>query len=651
MENNDEKVVSIDETAAPKKELNTTATTPAEVVEENCETQKKGECAETESPAEALSEATDALEGEETASGEEALTDEVAEVEKNYHACSKEELLEDLRQIVTAGKATAHKEVTAIKQAYYTIRNREVEKEMAAFVEDGNSPDLFAATPDPIEVDIKNLLAQFKEIRSAYLAQEEERRQENLSFKNKIIDQLRELADDIDNINHHFPKFQQLQQEFKEITDIPAGAVADTWKNYQLAVEQFYDRLKMNKELRDLDFKKNLEIKRQLIDEAKALESENDVVAAFRKLQDLHDKWRETGPVAKEIRESIWDEFKAISTVINKRHQEFFENRKAVEQENEEAKTKLCEEIESIDIDAINSFSDWDKTTKRIIELQNEWKKLGFASRKMNNVLFARFRKVCDDFFARKAEYFKKAKEDFAANLVKKTALCEEAEALKDAEDQKKAMDRVVELQAEWKKIGSVARKHSDAIWERFTKACNYFFEERKRRNQSQRQEENANLAAKRAVIDALKKIDTEEVEREEAISQVRELQAQWQKIGHVPYRQKDSLFAEYREVVDALYNSLNMKQSRARISNFEGKMNDLGSDGNKLGKERDRLVRALEARKAELNTCENNLGFFNVKSSAGNSMLQEMERKIKRLREDIAEIQQKIAVVDEKLD
>lgn len=541
--------------------------------------------------------------------------------------------------------------MAAIKQAFYQLRNREIQAEMDEYVEAGNSPETFTAQPDPAEAEIKELLNGFREIRSQYLNAEEEKRQENLVLKKKIIDQLRELAEDIDNINLHFPKFQQLQVDFKAITEIPAGDVADTWKNYQLAVEQFYDRLKMNKELRDLDFRKNLEYKRTLIDKAKALETEPDPVSAFRQLQDLHEKWRETGPVAKDMRESIWDEFKAASTVINKRHQEFFEARKAQETANEEAKTKLCEQIEAIDMDKLNSFKEWDAETKHVLELQAEWKKLGFASRKVNNALFNRFRGVCDEFFSRKAAYFKEVKEGYAANMAKKVALCEQAEALKESEeDNRKAMEQITRLQAEWKKIGPVARKNSDAIWQRFNEACNYFYRKRKQETAAVRQEENANLAAKRAIIAALKDIDLDETERQQAVNQVRELQKQWNQTGHVPFRQKDALYAEYRQIVDKLYETLNMHRQQARMSNYEDQLAGMDSDQAKLLRERERLSRAYEAKKNELNTAENNMGFFNVKSSEGSSLVRDMERRIKRLREDLEIIAQQISAVNQKL-
>lgn len=413
-------------------------------------------------------------------------------------------------------------------------------------------------------------------------------------------------------------------------------------------MEKFYDHLKMNKELRDLDFKKNLEAKRQLIDEAKALAENPDALDAFRKLQELHNQWRELGPVAKEIREEIWDEFKAASTVINKRHQDYFEQRKASEQANETGKTAICEEIEKIDTDALKSFAAWDEATRQIIELQKKWKEFGFASRKANNLLFSRFRKACDDFFEKKTEYFKKTKEEFNENLEKKVALCEKAEALKDLNDVRKAADEVVKLQAEWKKIGSVPRKQSDAIWQRFQTACNFFFDERKRLSNAKRQEENANLAAKKDVIERLKAIP-KDAERKDVIATVRELQNEWQKIGFVPFRAKDKVYEEYRKELNAIFENFDIRESRNRMNNFKEQIENLKDDSQKMGRERDRLMRVLEAKRNDLKTFENNLGFFNVKSSAGNSMLKEIERKIKRLKEEIKDVEEKINLLDSK--
>lgn len=570
---------------------------------------------------------------------------------RRYFEMDKTELLNALTEILESGSADQIKEVNAIKQAFYAIRKAEVEAECAQFIESGNDQDTFSSTPDPDEVRFKELLGTFKEKRSNYLAAEEERRQENLTFKLRIIEQLKTLVEDIDNINLHFPKFQQLQQDFKNITDIPAGAVTDTWKNYQLVVEQFYDRLKMNKELRDLDFKKNLESKRALIEEAKALTDAEDVVDAFKKLQELHNQWREIGPVAKELREEIWTEFKEISTIINRRHQDFFEARKEVEKANEDAKTAICEEIEAIKLDEIKTFNEWDEVTKKIIDMQERWKAIGYASRKSNNALFSRFRKSCDEFFARKAEYYTETKKAYAANLEKKLALCEKAEALKDYEDINKATEEALALQAQWKKIGTVSRKHSDAVWQRFSAACSVLFDAKRKQNAAIRQEEQSNLAAKREIVATLKALSSD-TEREEAVKLVRELQNKWQSVGHVPYKMKDALITEYREALKVAYDTFDIRETRARMANFENQINEIKGDDNKLYRERERLVRAYEQKKNELKTYENNMGFFKFSSKSGNNpLLKELERKTQRIKDDMAMIEQKINLLDSKMD
>lgn len=565
---------------------------------------------------------------------------------RRIHSMSKEELRDALKDIVDSDNMEAHKEVTAIKQAFFNLRSRENIELLDAYVEAGNDPATFSAQPDEVENELKSLYAEFKERRAAYLAAEEARRADNLEKKQEILTRMEEIAGDIDNVNTKFPEFQQLQVDFKEIKDVPATAETDIWKQFQNVVERFYDNLKINKELRDFDFKKNLEAKRALIDEAKKLESVSDPVAAFRSLQGLHDQWRAIGPVAKEIRDEIWDEFKDASTVINKRHQDYFEQRKASELANEEAKTKLCEEIETIKSDEIKTFAEWNATTERIVELQKKWKEYGYASKKANTVLYNRFRKACDDFFAAKAAYFQRTKDELNSNLEKKTALCEKAESLKNSDDVKKATDEIVKLQTEWKSIGSVPRKHSDALWQRFTSACNYFFDERKRQNKERHREEQENLDRKRDIIARLSELP-KDGDRREIMPKIKELQAEWQTVGFVPFKMKDKIFTEYRAVCDALYDAYNQREARQRMSNFQNRVSELKGDGNKINRERDRLIRVCESRRMELKTIENNMGFFSVKSSAGNSMLKDMENKVKRIKEDIKELEAKIALLD----
>lgn len=635
----------------PEKET----VTPAPEV---AETEK--ECVETVSPAEAVSEVADAQQAVEACAVEESPTESISKVadaqqeettdEENlrsrFHSMSKEELRDTLREILDADKMESHKEVAAIKQAFFNLKNRENLEQLDAFVQAGNDPEAFSAEPDVVENELKDLMAQFKEKRAAYLAAEEARRAENLEKKKEILTSMEEIAGDIDNVNTRFSEFQQLQNDFKTIKDVPATAETDIWKQFQAVVEHFYDNLKINKELRDFDFKKNLEAKRALIEEAKALENVADPVAAFRELQRMHEQWRAIGPVAKEIREEIWNEFKDSSTVVNKRHQEFFEQRKAAEQLNEEAKTKLCEEIEAIKIDDLKTYADWNAATQQIMDLQKKWREYGFASRKANTALYARFRKACDEFFASKVAHFQRTKDELNENLAKKTALCEKAEALKESGDVKKATDEIVKLQAEWKSIGSVPRKLSDALWQRFTAACNFFFDERKRQSKERHKVENENLEKKREIIAKLQALP-KDGERKDVMPQIKELQAQWQAAGFVPFKVKDKIFAEYRAICDELYDAYNKRESKQRMANFRNRINEIKDDGKQVNRERERLLRVCESRRNELKTIENNMGFFSVKSSVGNSMVKEMQNKINRLKQDIQELEEKIALID----
>ncbi|MDE7180022.1 MAG: DUF349 domain-containing protein [Muribaculaceae bacterium] len=617
------------EKTAPEME----AVTPVEnVVTAECAVEVSENCAEQESPALEIAEA--------------AEEDEKVANARRFNAMSKEQLRDTLKEILENDKMEAHREVTSIKQAFFNIKSRENMEALTAFVEVGNNPAEFASDPDEVENEIKELYAQFKERRAAFIAAEEQRLAANLEKQKEILTRMEEIAADIDNVNTKFPEFQQLQQAFKAIKEVTPSAESEIWKQFQNVEDRFYDNLKINKELRDFDFKRNLEAKRALIEEAVKLETLADPIAAFRALQGLHDQWRAIGPVAKDIRETLWDEFKKASTIINKNHQDYFEQRKAAELANEEAKTALCEEIEKIDINAFKSFADWNTATEKIIELQKKWKEYGYASKKANNALYSRFRKACDDFFEAKTAYFQKTKDELNTNLEKKTLLCEKAEALKELDDIKKATDEIVKLQAEWKSIGSVPRKVSDAIWQRFTAACNYFFDERKRAGKERHRAEMENLEKKRAIMEQLKALP-KDGDRKEVMPRIKELQAEWQNAGFVPFKMKDKLYAEYREICDALYDAYNQREARNRMANFQARVSELKADGSKASRERDRLQRICEARRNELKTIENNMGFFSIKSSAGNSMLKEMENKIKRIKQDIKELEEKIALLD----
>ena len=567
-------------------------------------------------------------------------------VEKSFHQMTKEELLTALRNIVESQEWEKHKEVTAIKQSYYNLVNKEREKEQEEFVAAGNDVANFSYTPDATEEDLKNLLTEFKEKRNAFIEEREEIRKKNLAEKYAVIEKIKNISEDIDTINQQFPIFQQLQQDFKAAGEVPQGSETELWKNYQQAVEQFYDRLKVNKELRDLDFKKNFELKSQLIEKAEKLADVPDVLEAFRTLQDLHEQWREIGPVARDVREEMWNRFKEASTVINKRHQDFFQNKKENEQANENAKTELCEKVEAIDFSNFKTYSDWDNATKAILELQAAWKELGFASRKVNNALFARFRSACDNFFTAKAEYFKKVKEESRDNLAKKEALCEKAEALAADFDRKGALDEMQALQKEWREIGVVRRKQGDEVWKRFCNALDEFYGNRKKLFSGKKAEESANLEAKKQVIAKLKDISEDE-DRKDVIDTIHELQNEWQSIGHVPFKDKDEINSAYRAELDRLFGAFNIQETRQRVRRYENEIKKFAGEEGRMNREREKLVRALEGRLAEAKTIENNMGFFKVKSSTGNSMVKEMEKKIQKLKAEADEIREKIALLD----
>lgn len=560
----------------------------------------------------------------------------------------KADVLEALTRLASADAVEiSREEVARLKQLFYSFRKAELEAEMADFLASGNAEADFLPALDPAEEQFKELMNAVRDRKAALTAAHEAELAANLERKKALIEELQQLSADTDNVNRTFPRVKEIQAEFKAIGDVPPTEATDLWKTYQATVEQFYDQLKVNKDLRDYDFRKNLELKTLLCEEAEKLDADDDVVLAFKRLQNLHDEWRQTGPVAKELREEIWQRFKDASAVVNKKYQAFFEERKAREAANEQAKTAICEHVEAIDCTQFKSFGAWEEATKTIIAAQQEWKTLGFASRKVNNALFARFRKACDNFFTLKGEYYRSVKDELARNLAKKIALCEQAEALSESSDWRRTADRLVALQKEWKTIGTVAKKQSDAVWQRFQKACDTFFEARKRNQSDGRSEEQANLKAKREIIEALKAIGAD-TPRAEAMPKVKELQARWQEIGHVPFREKDKIYDEYRALCDAFYSRA--RRDGAGANRFEDVVKEMSGDAAKLRRERDRIVRAYDIKRNELKTYENNLGFLSSKSKSGDSMVREMERRIQRIKDDLAAIEQKIALIDAQL-
>ena len=576
-------------------------------------------------------------------------TPEVSEESStNFAKMDKSQLLEALQQLALRPVQEVKDEVARVRAAFLAIRKEEQAKEKQQFLEKGNEEAAFAPMTDEVEEQFKSVYAEIKEKKAAYNAQQEALKQENLQKKLEIINKITEIAADADNVNRQYNTVKQLQQDFKAIGEVPSENDTEVWKAYQVAVERFYDLLKMNKELRDYDFKKNLEQMQALCAEAEALDEESDIVEAFKKLQALHNTWREIGPVSKEIREELWTRFKNASAVINKKYQAFFEERKLNEKKNADGKEALCVRIEAIGTDDLKTYAAWDEATKAIIALQEEWKTFGFASRKVNADLFARFRKSCDDFFEKKAAFFKKMKEELAANLAKKIELCEKAEALKDSTDWKATTDALVALQKEWKTVGPVVKKHSDAVWKRFIAACDAFFEEKKKQNVNIHSVEHENLKQKKEIIAQIKAIFEDE-NKDDAPAKVRQLMKQWQEVGHVPYKEKDKIYAEYKALIDKAFEELDMKANKARMANFANSIKQMG-DSNKVYHERERLVRAYEMKSQELKTYENNFGFFNAQSKSGNSLLKEMERKIAKIKDEISILEQKIKMIDEKL-
>ena len=559
---------------------------------------------------------------------------------------SKKEIIERLKAIVDSNETPEKAEVEHLKTVFYKLHFVEREAQQKAYLENGGDPEKYQVLPDEDEEIFKAEMTIIKEKRQkAFLALEEEK-QQNLKKKETIIEQIKAMATTPEEANKNFDQFKKLQHEWKEIKMVPAEKANELWRNYQLYVEQFYDLLNLNREAREYDFKKNLEKKTKLCEAAEKLAEETDVISAFHQLQELHQEYRETGPVAKELREQIWARFKAASTVINKRHQQHFETLRTREEENLTKKTALCEKAEELAKQENKSSADWEKRTKEIIAIQQEWKTIGFAPQKMNVKIFERFRAACDDFFSRKGEFFKQLKEQFAENTEKKKALVEKAQALSESTDWKATSDKLIALQKEWKTIGMVPKKIGDQLWNDFLAACNRFFEARNAVHADSRNEEHENLNKKRDIISQLKELV--EQTGENLQEKVQKLTEQYNKVGHVPYKEKDKLYKEYHEVLDKIYKDLHISAARKRVDNFRNNLKKVADRGvDALDNERGRLLRRFEQLKQEINTYENNLGFLNISSKKGNSLIDEMNRRIQKLKDDMDEVKQKIKAID----
>ena len=559
---------------------------------------------------------------------------------------TKAEILERVREIAHGDEAPQKDEVDYLKTAFYKLHIAEREAKLKAYIDGGGDPEQYQITPDEAEEAFKAEMGIIKEKRAKIFKEQEAEKQENLTKKLAIIDKIKTMITTPEEANKSYKEFQTLQQQWREIKNVPAEKANELWRNYQLYVEQFYDMLRLNSEARELDFKKNLEAKTRLCEIAEKLADEEDVISAFHQLQKLHQEYREIGPVAKEQREEIWNRFKAASTVINKRHQQHFEGIRAKEEDNLVRKTALCEQVEAIAAEENKGSGDWEKHTKQIIDLQAEWKTIGFAPQKMNVKIFERFRAACDDFFGRKAEYFRTLKDTFKDNADKKRALIEKAKALQDSTEWKSTGDKFIALQKEWKTIGMVPKKLGDQLWEEFLGACNKFFEARKAAGAGQHSEEYGNLSKKREVIEKLKAVAEEAGENVQ--EKVQQLVEEYNAIGHVPFKEKDKVYEEYHAVLDKLYKDLNISVAKRRLSNFKQNLKQVAERGeNALDNERARLFRQYETIKQEVQTYENNLGFLNASSKKGNSLIDEMNRKVQKLKDDMNLVREKIKAID----
>ena len=564
---------------------------------------------------------------------------------------TKDEILNRLQTLVDAPVETVRGEVESLKQAYYKIRRNEVDELKKAFIEQGGDEKDFSAPEDTKENYLKELLSSYKEKKAAYLAEEEKIKAENYAVKLQLIEQLKMLCESQDDFNKLYNEFKDIQQKWKEIKLVPEEHANELWKEYQTYSEAFYDLIKINNQFRDYDFKKKKKKKTALCEAVEKLQDEKDIISAFHQLQKLHQQWREIGPVAKDLREELWSRFKAASTVINKRHQQHFENLKAKEQENLEAKTAICEQIEGIDYAALKTFKDWDEKNNEVLALQQKWRTIGFTPKKHNTKIFERFRAACDVFFTKKTEFYKAIKAEMEKNLEKKRALCEKAEALKDSTDWKGTTEKLIALQKEWKTIGQVTRRHSDSIWKRFITACDYFFDNKNKNVSSQKSEEQANLEAKKALIEKVKTMD-ESLETEEAISTLKEWIAEWNEIGHVPFKEKDKVYKAFHEAVDAQFDRLKVDQRDRRMKSYRNNVSEMAGKGKgKLYSERDRLMRTYERMKNDLQTYENNIGFLSISSKGGSGLVKEMERKIEKLKAEMELTVKKIEAIDENLE
>lgn len=559
---------------------------------------------------------------------------------------TKQEVLERVKEIARSAEAPNKEELDHLKTTFYKIHLAERDAQTKEYLEKGGDPEKFVLLPDDTEEAFKAEMQIIKEKRAKIFLEQEEEKQENLAKKLEIIEKIKAMATSPEEANQSYNDFKALQQEWKDIKAVPADKANELWRNYQLYVEQFYDLLKLNSEAREYDFKKNLEAKTALCEAAEKLDEEPDVISAFHQLQDLHQQYREIGPVAKELREQIWSRFKAASTVINKKHQQYFEDIRAKEEKNLEQKTALCEKLEAIDLNAIKTAAQWEATTKEVIAMQQEWREIGFAPQKMNVKIFERFRTINDVFFSKKAEFFKELKSQYSDNLEKKQELVKKAQQLADSTDWKKTGDKIIALQKEWKTVGVVPRKQGELLWKDFLDACNKFFEARNKANAGTRNTEHSNLAKKREVVAKLKDLLENPVENVQQALQ--KLTEEYNSIGHVPFKEKDNIYKEYHAVLDKIYKDLHISNAKRRLDNFKSNLKNVAEKGSDaLDNERGRLLRRYDQLRNDITTYENNLGFLNAASKKGNSLVEEMNRKVQKLKDDLELVKKKIKAID----
>jgi hypothetical protein len=576
------------------------------------------------------------------------------ETEEGIDKLSKNEIVDQLAVLVNEPLSESCKnKIDALKQVFYKSKKIETDNARQAFILAGGTEEEFVPETDEWEEKLKELLAVFREKKGSLVAETEKTKEENLENKKAILEKLKTLIESREDFYKIYSEFRKLQQQWKEIKPVPQTSVNELWKEYQHYTEKFYDLLKINNEMRDYDFKKNMELKQTLCDAVERLADEKDIISAFYQLQKLHLEWREIGPVAKEFREELWSRFKKASSIINKKHQEHFESLRSMEHRNLEEKIALCEEMEAIDYAKMVTFKEWNEQNKRVLELQEKWKTIGFAPKKNNIKVFERFRAACDVFFAKKGEFYKSIKEAMETNLEKKKLLCETAEALKDSQEWKETSDKLINLQKEWKTIGQAPRKYSDAIWKRFITACDYFFEQKNIHSSSQKNNEIENLKKKKDIIAQIEAID-EALAKNEAIAQIRELTLEFNNTGYVPFKEKDKIYKEYREAIDKHFDRLKIDESERRLQSFKSNLGDLsggeGKSKNKLLSEREKLMRTYERLKGDIQTYENNIGFLSVSSKGGGGLLREMNRKIDALKEELDLIVKKIEIIDDSL-